>query len=32
MSELHHEKQERLLLSCSGFFIDKLEHFHGTIE
>ena len=29
MSELHHEEQKRLLLSCSGFFTDNLDHVHN---
>ena len=28
---LHDEKQEKLLLSCSGLFIDNLEHVHNWV-
>ena len=31
LSELHHEEQKRLLLSCSGFFIDNLDHVHNWV-
>ena len=30
LSELHHEKRKRLLISFSGFFIDNLDHVHNV--
>ena len=29
LSELLHEEQRRLLLNCSGFFINNLDHVHN---
>ena len=29
--ELHHKEQIRLLLSCSDFFIDNLDHVHNWV-
>ena len=32
MSEIHHEEKKRLLLSCSGFFINNLDQVYSWVD